>query len=238
MRKGMRAMKMHTALAVAAGALLAATSLAGMAVSTGAAAQDVSGKGGPVQVGGDNWHADQSIHTEYWDGRVEVQQDDARLRADHMKLIHLPGGPNGDDQKSWGDVVRMEAEGNVYYKTEDRTMTGDNAVYTKEDDTVVITGAKVILKQGENVMTGTRLVSHPNAGTSTFDSSPESTNHGRVVAVLYPNQDDNGNPKPKTSTSTTGKPGAKPGTPGKTTAPKTTASKSSAASSSSSGVPH
>jgi len=230
-------MKMHTALAVAAGALLAATSMAGMA-----AAQDVSGKGGPVQVGGDNWHADQSIHTEYWDGRVEVQQDDAQLRADHMKLIHLPGGANGDDQKSWGDVVRMEAEGNVYYKTEDRTMTGDNAVYTKEDDTVVITGAKVILKQGENVMTGTRLVSHPNAGTSTFDSSPESTNHGRVVAVLYPNEDANGNPKSKTATSTTpAKPGAKPATTAKTPASKTTASKPAAAassSSSSSGVPH
>ena len=231
MRKGTQAMKRHTALAVAAGALLAAATLAGMAASTGAAAQDVSGKGGPVQVGGDNWHADQSIHTEYWDGRVEVQQDDARLRADHMKLIHLPGGANGDDQKSWGDVVRMEAEGNVYYQTEDRTMTGDNAVYTKEDDTVVITGAKVILKQGENVMTGTRLVSHPNAGTSTFDSSPESTNHGRVVAVLYPNQDDNGNPKPKAATSTAAKPGAKP-------AAKTTPSKSAVASSSSSGVPH
>jgi lipopolysaccharide export system protein LptA len=181
-------MNKHGAL-TAAGLLL-------LMVSTAAVAQDVSGKGGPVQVGGDNWRADQSIHTEYWDGRVEVQQDDARLRADHIKLIHAGGGPNGDS-KSWGDVIRMEAEGNVYYVTEDRTMTGDNAVYTKNDDTVVITGAKVILQQGQNVMTGTRLVAHPDAGTSTFDSSPDSTNHGRVVAVLYPNQDDKGNPKPK-----------------------------------------
>jgi len=174
---------------MAAGLLLAA-------VSTGALAQNVSGKNGPVQVGGDNWHADQSIHTEYWDGRVEVQQDDARLRADHIKLIHAGGGPNGDS-KSWGDVVRMEASGNVYYVTEDRTMTGDNAVYTKDDDTVVVTGGKVVLKQGQNVMTGTRLVAHPNAGISTFDSAPDSDNHGRVVAVLYPNEDDKGNPKPK-----------------------------------------
>ena len=192
-------MKMHKAVAMTAGVLLA--------MSAGATtAQDVSGKGGPVQVGGDNWHADQSIHTEYWDGRVEVQQDDARLRADHIKLIHTTG-PNGDE-KSWGDVVRMEATGNVYYQTEDRTMTGDNAVYTKDDDTVVITGAKVVLKQGQNVMTGTRLVAHPNAGTSTFDSSPESENKGRVVAVLYPNEDDNGNPKSKKPAAPAAKPGA------------------------------
>ena len=192
-------MKKHGALVmVAAGLLLSAAS--------GADAQDVSGKNGPVQVGGDNWHADQSIHTQYWDGRVEVQQDDAKLFADHIKLIHAGGGPNGDT-KSWGDVIRMEASGNVYYQTEDRIMTGDNAVYTKDDDTVVVTGTKVVLKQGQNVMTGTRLVSHPNAGTSTFDSSPDSSNHGRVVAVLYPNEDDNGNPKPKKAA------GAKPGTP-------------------------
>jgi len=210
-------MKMHTALAMAAGALLAATSMTGTAV-----AQDVSGKGGPVQIGGDNWHADQTIHTEYWDGRVEVQQDDARLRADHIKLIH-DSGPNGDS-KSWGDVVRMEATGNVYYVAEDRTMTGDNAVYTKNDDTVVVTGNKVILKQGQNVMTGTRLVAHPNAGTSTIDSAPDSSNHGRVVAVIYPNEDDNGNPKPKKATTTTA--GGKPATPAK---PAAVASSSAAA---------
>ncbi len=182
-------MNKHGALAMAAGGLLAVTAAA-------ASAQDVSGKGGPVQVGGDNWHADQSVHTEYWDGRVEVQQDGARLRADHIKLIHAGGGDSGDS-KAWGEVVRMEAQGNVYYVTEDRTMTGDNAVYTKADDTVVITGGNVILKQGQNVMTGTRLVAHPNAGTSTFDSSQDSTNHGRVRAVIYPDQDANGNPKPK-----------------------------------------
>ena len=193
-------MKMHGALVMAAASLL-------LGVASVSDAQDVSGKNGPVQVGGDNWHADQSIHTEYWDGRVEVQQDDARLRADHIKLIHAGGGPNGDS-KSWGDVVRMEAQGNVYYVTEDRTMTGDNAVYTKDDDTVVITGAKVVLKQGQNVMTGTRLVAHPNAGTSTFDSSPESENKGRVVAVLYPNEDDNGNPKSKKPAAPAAKPGA------------------------------
>jgi len=207
MRKETRAMNMRGALGMAAGLLLAAA-------STGALAQNVSGKNGPVQVGGDNWHADQSVHTEYWDGRVEVQQDDARLRADHIKLIHAGGGPNGDS-KSWGDVIRMEASGNVYYVTEDRTMTGDNAVYTKDDDTVVVTGAKVILKQGQNVMTGTRLVAHPNAGTSTFDSAPDSDNHGRVVAVLYPNEDDKGKPK---------KPAAAKSTPNKATASSSSAS--------------
>ncbi len=169
--------------------------------------QQISQKNGPVQVGSDNYHADQNVHTEYLDGRVEIQQNDARLRADHVKLIHsgeaaagstAPATATADNAtgNSWGDVIRMEASGNVYYVAADRTMTGDNAVYTKADDTVVVTGGTVVLKQGQNVMTGTRVIAHPNAGTYNMDASPDSANHGRVKAVLYPNQDDNGNPKP------------------------------------------
>lgn len=165
-------------LAVAGNAALAQATTQGVAISRTSNA--------PVQVGSDNYRADQNVHTEYLDGRVEIQQADARLRADHIKLIHTGGGDSGN---GWGEVARMEAEGNVYYVAEDRTMKGDSAVYTKADDTVVVTGGKVILTQGQNVMTGTRIVAHPKAGTYTMDSAPDSANHGRVKMVLYPDQD-------------------------------------------------
>lgn len=194
-------MKIHQVVTMAAAIALAT---AGMAHGQATQGVQISQKGGPVQVGSDNYHADQNVHTEYLDGRVEIQQNDARLRADHIKLIHsgesASGAPAGSGDNatgnSWGDVIRMEASGNVYYMAADRTMTGDNAVYTKADDTVIVTGGTVVLKQGQNVMTGTRVIAHPNAGTYNMDASPDSANHGRVKAVLYPNQDDNGNPKP------------------------------------------
>ena len=133
-------------------------------------------------IGADTWHADGTVHTYYYDGRVEVVQADSRLRADHVKVVHAAGPDSGNN--SWGDMVSVEASGNIYYVTPDETVKGDDAIYTKADDTMVITG-DVILEQNQNVMTGTRLVSQIGAGQTHFDAQGGQTN-GRVKAVIYP----------------------------------------------------
>lgn len=165
--------------------ILASMVALGLGLSGSVGAQ-VSQQGGPVMVGGDSWHADENAHTQVWDGRVEVTQADSRLRADHVVITHAPGGEG--ENKGWGEVVRIEATGNVYYVTPEDTVKGDTAVYTKSDDTMVISG-DVILQQGKNVMTGTRLVAAVGAGTTTMDSAPTSATKGRVRAVIYPDED-------------------------------------------------
>lgn len=163
-------MKMHL--------LIAAAAALGLGLA-GAAGAQVSSQGGPYMVSADDWHADGVAHIQYYDGRVEIIQNDSRLRADHIKVTHLSTTQSGGD--GWGDVVTIEATGNVYYVTPNEKMKGDTAVYTKSADTMVITG-NVTLQQGQNVMTGDRLTTTVSTGTSTFDS-PQS---GRVRAVIYP----------------------------------------------------
>lgn len=167
--------------------LLAAVFTIGLASAalTGSVGAQVAQEGGPVMVGGDSWHADENALTQVWDGRVEVVQADSRLRADHVVITHAPGGEG--ENKGWGEVVKIEASGNVYYVTPENTVKGNTAVYTKAEDTMVISG-DVVLKQGKNVMTGTRLVAAIGAGTTTMDAAPGSTNNGRVRAVLYPDE--------------------------------------------------
>src|SRR3569623_1281098 len=85
----------------------------------------VSNQGGPVQVGADQVHSDQNTHTMYLDGRVEMMQDNARLRSDHAKIAYAEGS---------GDIQHMEADGNIYYVTTDAQgqqtiIKGDHAVY-------------------------------------------------------------------------------------------------------------
>ncbi len=173
-----------TYFVLAAAGMLAATLLAsGLAAPAGA---QVSPQGGPVMVGGDNWHADENAHTQTWDGRVEITQNDSHLQADHIVITHAAGGDG--ENKGWGEVVRIEASGNVYYVTPDDTVKGDTAVYTKADDTMVISG-DVILTQSKNVMTGTRLVAQVGAGITTMDAAPTSLAKGRVHAVIYPDQE-------------------------------------------------
>lgn len=164
--------------------ILAGTALLTLAFVLPADAQ-VSGQGGPVQVGADVQHIDQNSNTMFLDGRVEIMQDQARLRADHAKIVYAQQG---------GDIVSMEASGNVYYVTkdaqqQDTVMKGDNAVYTKADDTMVVTGGPVILQQGPNVSTGNRLVSQVSKGITTFTANATEAGQGRVRTVLYPSKD-------------------------------------------------
>lgn len=159
---------------IAAGMIAAA---GGLAV-TGAAQAQVSGEGGPVMVGGDTIHMDEVAHTQTLTGRVEVIQDNARLRADKV-VITRQAGANG---RGFGEVVTIVATGNVYYVTPESTMKGDQAVYTKATDDMVLTG-DVILTQNQNVTTGTRLVYNLTQKTTNLDAGT-----GRVKAIIYPDK--------------------------------------------------
>ncbi|MBP2159971.1 MULTISPECIES: lipopolysaccharide transport periplasmic protein LptA [Asticcacaulis] len=153
-----------------------------LALTAGGATAQVSGQGGPVQIGADSQRIEQQANAMYLDGRVEILQDKARLRTDHATITYAEPG---------GDINRIEATGNIFYVTVDAQgqqtiMKGDNAVYTKADDTMVVTG-NVILQQGQNVSTGNRLVSQVSKGITTFTANPGGQTKGRVRSVLYPN---------------------------------------------------
>lgn len=161
--------------------LAAVAVIAAGGAAFGQAAQD----GGPGQFGADEMRTDNNSHITYLDGRVEIIQNNARLRTDHAKILSAVDG----------EIISIEASGNVYYVTkdsqgQDNIMKGDNAVYTQANDTMVVTGSPVILQQGQNTMTGTRLVSQVKAGITTLDSSTAGAGNGRVRGVFYPKKTD------------------------------------------------
>ena len=109
-------------------------------------------------------------------GRAEVVQGQNRLRADSIN-----GAITG------GDLTRVEASGNVYFVTPNQTIRGDSAVYTFANDEVVVSG-DVILTQGQNVLTGGRLVYNTRTEAARMEGGAGSTG-GRIRGVFYP---DNG----------------------------------------------
>ena len=105
-------------------------------------------------------------------GRAEITQGDARLRADVIEGTREPSG----------GISRIEATGNVYYVTPTETIRGDRAVYTVSNATVVVTG-DVILRQGQNVLTGSRLSYNIDTGQARIEGGGDG---GRVRGVFYP----------------------------------------------------
>ena len=102
-------------------------------------------------------------------GRAEVTQGTNRLRADAIR-----------GYTTNGQLSRVEATGNVYFVTPDQSMRGDRAVYTLNDGQVLVTG-DVILTQGQNVLTGGRLVYNVRTESARIESGGN-----RVRGVFYP----------------------------------------------------
>ena len=102
-------------------------------------------------------------------GRAELIQGDNRLRADTVTGLNQTG------------ESRIEASGNVYFVTPAQTIRGDRAIYTTADDTIIVTG-DVILTQGQNVLTGSRLVYN----VRTQSARIEAAGQGRIRGVFYP----------------------------------------------------
>jgi lipopolysaccharide export system protein LptA len=104
-------------------------------------------------------------------GRAEITQGQARLRANAIE------GDVAD-----GDLTELRATGDVYYVTPNETIRGDRAVYTVSNATVVVTG-DVILRQGQNVLTGSRLSYNVDTGQARIEGGGQG---GRVRGVFYP----------------------------------------------------
>lgn len=162
---------------------LAVSLSAGPALQTAQA--QIGPGGGPIDIGADSLSVDDATHIQTWSGNVEALQGTNRLRAD--KVLVYYGRPAGGARSQGaapnavaGDIDKLEAIGRVYFVSPTQTVRGDTAVYTRANDTLVVTG-DVVLMQGQNVLKGSRLVVLVGAGRATMDEGP-----GRVRGVFYP----------------------------------------------------
>jgi len=154
-------------------AAVALTMLA-LPATGGAQTPPAGGGGGAVSFGADGGeYTSTGIALR---GRAEVVQGANRLRADSINGTIVSG-----------DLTRVEASGNVYFVTPDQTIRGDRAVYTFANDEVVVTG-DVILTQGQNVLTGGRLVYNTRTESARMEGGAGSSG-GRIRGVFFP---DNG----------------------------------------------
>lgn len=131
-----------------------------------------------------------------WRGSAEALQDNARLRADVLKIYNKPqAAPRpGSAGGGCGALDRMEATGSVYYATPTQRVRGDQAVYQADTDTITFTG-DVVATQGKNVLRGERLVIQVSTGQAQMETNVKGRNKpGRVRGVIYPNEERQASP--------------------------------------------
>jgi lipopolysaccharide export system protein LptA len=155
-----------------------------------AAAQLATNSNAPVDITADELETANSACTSIWRGHAEALQDNARLRADVLTAdFEVKGGTKASSGGSGcGDLVRLRADGSVYYVTPQQKVHGDNAIYEAATTTLVVTG-DVVATQGQNVLRGTRMVFNTQTGQGHMEGSAKGRNKAqRPRGVFYPKQ--------------------------------------------------
>lgn len=123
----------------------------------------------PVDVTADRLDINQAERRAVLTGNVVIGQGDLRLTAARV-VLHYAAGSDG----TRGRITRVEGEGDVVMRTGNEAAEADRAVYTLDDGVIVLTG-DVILTQGPNVMSGTRLAIDLDAATGRMEGPVQMT---------------------------------------------------------------
>ena len=182
--------------------LLGLTLLAAFALSgTPALAQQLGpGGDGPVDITADELEVQNKACVSIWRGRAEALQGQTRLRADLLRAImatkQAVSGAPSLGTSACGDLIRMEAEGQVFYVTaKDQRVRGDAATYDANAETVTMTG-DVIAVQGQNVLRGSRMVFNTKTGEGRLTGGTTGRNQSaRPRGVFYQTTKPAGAPK-------------------------------------------
>ena len=168
--------------------------LAAAALATGGIAH-AQGLGpnadGPIDITADELEVQNKACVSTWRGKAEALQGEARLRADLIRATFATkagsGGATGSG--ACGDLIKMDAEGNVYYVTsKNQRVRGDVGVYDAQNETVTLTG-DVVAVQDQNVLRGSRMIFNTQTGEGRMvggASGPNAKNRPR--GVFYPSK--------------------------------------------------
>jgi len=128
-------------------------------------------------------------------GNVSVTQGDRILRAGRM-VVHYdkPETTSADDGGAAGatglgstGIERLEVSDKVYVKSGAQIATGEQGVFDAKSNTLVMTGEKVVLLDGDNVATGCKLTAHMDTGRAFLESCTNSNRGGRVSIIMNRN---------------------------------------------------
>ncbi|MFH0810898.1 MAG: lipopolysaccharide transport periplasmic protein LptA [Pseudomonadota bacterium] len=132
----------------------------------------------PITITSDRMEASAAGDVVTFSGNVVATQAEGMLKARNIKVYYrtLP-----DSKEQQRQIQRIEAEGGVMIVQGKRIATGEKAVYSATDRTIVLSGqAKV--KQEQDWVRGSRITLYLDDSRSVVEGAPGK----RVESIIYP----------------------------------------------------
>jgi lipopolysaccharide export system protein LptA len=151
---------------------------------------------GPITIDSDRLEVRDREKRAVFTGNVVAKRGDATMRAASMTVFYdaetTQRAAAAANQQPDQQIRRIEMAGPVFFCQRDQAARGDNAVYERAAETLVLTG-DVVLTQGQNVITGPRLVVNLRTNQAHVERDPANPN-ARVRSLLVPGGDPPGAP--------------------------------------------
>ncbi len=144
------------------------------------------GEGGPIQITSDRLDAYDDKGLVLFSGNVVATQDNTVIHADELYIYYdkkkSTGKPLAGATTDAGKIERIELKGNVTMERDERTVSGDRAIFYNADQKIIVTGNSV-MSEGDNVIKGERITVFLEENRGVVDGSGGE----RVTATIYPN---------------------------------------------------
>lgn len=140
----------------------------------------------PIQIESDKLEVHQDQNVAVFTGNVSVVQGPTLLKSGMMKVYYVKNDKTGDDKGAAAmtgssNIDHIEVDDKVYIKSDDQIATGDQGTFDMKTEVLVLSGKKVVLTQGPNIIVGCKLTVQMKTGLAQVDSCG-----GRVQMSLTP----------------------------------------------------
>ena len=139
----------------------------------------------PIQIESDKLEVRENESIAVFTGNVSVVQGKTLLKSGKM-TVHYTQGEGGSTTSGSSDIERLEVEGKVYVKSETQEATGDRGTYDMATEILTLTGERVVLTEGPNVVVGCKLVVHTRTGLANLEGCKDQAGASRVKMLLQP----------------------------------------------------
>lgn len=167
--------------AVPAALLIAAHAGAAAAQTQGLQTMRLSGDA-PIAIEGDKLEVREKEGIAIFTGAVNVVQGDTSMKAGRL-VVHYDKQGEGSVATGSAAIKSLEMEGKVVLRSPTQTATGDAGSFDMGSEVFTLTGAKVVLTEGENVAVGCKLVVQMKSGKADLQGCKSS---GRVQIMINP----------------------------------------------------
>ncbi len=141
----------------------------------------------PIQIESDRLEVHQDENVAIFTGNVSVVQGPTLLKSGRMKVYYVKDDKAGSDSggssamTGASGIDHIEVDEKVYIKSEDQVATGDKGSFDMKTEVLVLSGDKVVLTQGPNVLVGCKLTVQMKTGLAQVEGCG-----GRVQMSLTP----------------------------------------------------